>query len=100
MMRDGIEVRFEYGGMRLTCDDAEFARLREYICGEASVAEAIVGALEVSRVRFISIDLPAPPSQGPSWLALAPTILASVLSSVVFIVGLVTIVRWAIRQLA
>ena len=96
-MGNGIEVRFEYGGMSLICDDAALARLREHICGEASVAEVIGGASEASRVRFISVRPPAPASQGPSWIDLLPTILASCFSGVVFIVGLVTIIRWAMR---
>jgi hypothetical protein len=99
-MRHSIEVRFEYGGMSLICDDAALARLREHICREASVAEVIEAAPYVSSVRFITIGQPAPPSQGPGWLALVPTILASALSGIVFIVGLVTIVRWAFQQLA
>jgi hypothetical protein len=100
VMGNGIEVRFEYGGMNLICDDAALARLREHICGEASVAEAVGGASEASSVRFISVRPPAPASQGHSWLELVPTILAGCLSSVVFIVGLVTIIRWVMKQLA
>jgi hypothetical protein len=99
-MRNGIEVRIEYGGMSLICDDAALARLREHICRDASVAEVIEAARDVSSLRFISIGQPAPPSQGPGWLELVPAIFASALSSVVFIVGIVTIVRWAFRQLA
>jgi hypothetical protein len=99
-MANGIEVRFEYGGMNLICDDAALARLREHICGEASVAEAIAGASEASNVRFISVRPPALASRGPSWLELVPTILASCLSGVVFVVGLVTVIRWIMQQLA
>jgi hypothetical protein len=99
-MRHGIEIRFEYGGMSLICDDTALARLREHICRETSVAEVIETAPHVSSVRFISISQPASPSQGPGWLALVPTILACALSSIVFIVGLVTVVRWVFRQLA
>jgi hypothetical protein len=99
-MGNGIEVRFEYGGMSLICDDTALARIREHICREESVAEVIGSASEVSGVRFISVRPPVPESQGPSWLELVPTILASALSGVVFVVGLVTIIRWAMRQLA
>jgi hypothetical protein len=98
-MGNGIEVRFEYGGMSLICDDAALARLREHICGEASVAEVIGGAPAASSVRFISVLPPEPASRGPSWIELVPTILASCLSGVIFIVGLVTMIRWAMRQL-
>jgi hypothetical protein len=99
-MDNGIEVRFKYGGMRLICDDAALARLREYICREASVAEVIGAATDVSSLRFISVGPLRPPSQGPSWLTLVSTILAAALSGAVYIVGLVTIIRWAMRQLA
>ncbi len=98
-MVNGIEVRFEYGGIQLICDDAALARLREHICREASVAEVIGGASEVSSVRFISVGPPAPASQGPTWIELIPTILASCFSGMVFIVGLVTIVQWAMQHL-
>jgi hypothetical protein len=98
-MVNGIDVRFEYGGMNLICDDAALVRLREHICREASVAEVIGGASEASGVRFIRVHPPAPASQGPTWIELIPTILASCFSGVVFIVGLVTIVQWAMRHL-
>ena len=98
-MVNGIEVRFEYGGMSLICDDVALARLGEHICGEASVAEVIGGVSEGSSVRFISVRPPDPISHGPTWIELIPTILASCFSGVVFIVGLVTIIQWAMRQL-
>lgn len=99
-MGNGIEVRFEYDRMSLICDDAALARLREHICGEASVAEVIAGASEASSVRFILVRPPAPASRGPTWAELVPTILAGCFSGVVFIVGLVTIIQWAMRQFA
>jgi hypothetical protein len=101
-MGNGIEVRFKYGGMNLICDDAALARLLEHICKEASVAEAIGEATEASNVRFISVRPAAEESasHGTRWIELVPAILGSCISGVVFIMGLITIIQWAMRLLA
>jgi hypothetical protein len=95
-MVDGIEVHFEYGGMSLICDDAALARLYEHICQEATVSELLGQVPRASGVRFISVGPPTPPSRGPRWIELIPTILASCVSGVVFVVGFVTIIRWVV----
>jgi hypothetical protein len=99
-MANGIEVRFRYGRMNLICDDAALARLREHICGEASVAEIIGGAFEASSVRAISVRPPDPEPQGPNWTWLICNILAGSLSGVALIVGYYTIIRWVMHQFA
>jgi hypothetical protein len=100
-MSNGIEVRFKYGGMCLICDELALARLGEYIRREASVAEAIGNASEASNLRYISVRPLAneSDSHGPRWISLLPVILPSCVSSVVFIVGLVSIIRWSLRLL-
>jgi hypothetical protein len=101
-MDNGIEVRFEYEGMTLVCDDEAFVRVRDIIVTEATVADAIARRPDESSVRFISVRQASAEStsQGPRWIELVPTILASCFSGVVFIVGLVTIVQWVMRQLS
>src|SRR6187455_1865988 len=100
-MGDGIEVRFEYDGMHVFCDDAAIARLYEHICGEASIAEVLDKASRPGSVQFISVRQPLdePAAKSPRWFELVPVILVSCFSLVVFIVGLVTIYQWAMRQL-
>jgi hypothetical protein len=98
-MVNGIEVHFEYGGMSLICDDAALARLYEHICQEASVSEVLGQAPRASGVRFISVGPPAHASRGPGWIELIPTMLATCVSGVVFVVGFVTIIQWAVRHL-
>jgi hypothetical protein len=101
-MDNGIEVRFEYEGMTLVCDDEAFVRIRNLIAAEATLADAIARRPDASSVRFIRVHQASAEStpQGPRWIELVPAILASCLSDVVFIVGLVTIVQWVMRQLA
>jgi hypothetical protein len=98
-MGNGIEVLFEYDGMRLICDDEAIARLYEHICGEASVAEVIGKASKPSSVRFIWVCQPLDDSasKGPRWFVLVPGILAGCVSLVVNIVGIVTIYQWVMR---
>jgi hypothetical protein len=98
-MVNGIEVHFEYGGMSLICDDAALARLYEHICQEASVSEVLGQIPRASGVRFISVGLPAPAPRGSRLIELIPTILATCVSGVVFVVGCVTIVQLALRHL-
>ena len=98
-MASGIDVRFEYGGMSLICDDAALARLYEHICQEASVTEVLGQTPRAGGVRFISVRTPAPASRGPRWIELVPTILASCVSGMVWVVGLVTVIQWAARHL-
>jgi hypothetical protein len=98
-MGDGIKVRFEYGGVRLICDDAALARLYEHIGKEASVAEVLGRAWRPCSVRFVSVGPPAPASPGIRWVDLVTIALAGGFSGVVFIVGPVTIIQWAMRQL-
>ena len=100
-MDNGIEVRFEYEGMTLVCDDEAFVRVRDLIAAEATVADALARRPDASSVRFIWVHQAsaASPSQGPRWIEWALAILASCFSGVVFIVGFVTIVQWVMRQL-
>ncbi len=101
-MGNGIEVRFKYGGTNVICDDAALARLREHICSEASVAEAIGNASEATGARFITVRPPADQSasKGPGWYAVIATVVAGSVSGVVYVVGFVTIIRWAMRLVA
>jgi hypothetical protein len=98
-MSGGIEARFEYGGMSLICDEAAFARIREHILSEATVAEVIEDASEASGVRFISVRPPTDETalrrSGRAWLI--PTILATCFSAVVTIAGLLAIIQWVMR---
>jgi hypothetical protein len=100
-MDNGIEVRFEYGGMTLVCDDEAFVRVRDRIATEPTIADVIAQRPDASSARFIRVHQASAeaPSQGPGWIELVPAILASCFSGVVFIVGLVTIVQWVMRQL-
>jgi hypothetical protein len=100
-MDNGIEVRFEYGGMTLICDDEAFVRVRHLIVTEATVADAIARRSDASSVRFIRVHQASAesPPQGPRWIELVPAILASCFSGVVFVVEFVTIVKWVMRQL-
>jgi hypothetical protein len=100
-MDNGIEVRFEYVGMTLVCDDEAFVRVRDLIAAEATVADALARRPDASSVRFIWVCQPSAEStaQGPPWIQFVLTILASCFSGFVFIVGLVTIVQWVMRQL-
>ena len=100
-MDNGIEVRFEYVGMTLVCDDEAFVRVRDLIAAEATVADAIARRSDASSVRFIWVHQASAEttSQGPRWIELVLAVLASCLSGVVFIVGFVTIVQWVMRHL-
>jgi hypothetical protein len=101
-MGNGIEVRFEYGGMRLICDDDALVRLREHICKETSVAEAIGGVSEASSVRFISVRPQVVESASPGipWYKFIPAVIVNCLMIPVWIAGFVTVFRWIMRQLA
>jgi hypothetical protein len=98
-MSSAIEARHEYGGLQLTCDEEAFARIRGHILAEPTDAEAVGGSAEPLRVRFISVGMPPVENtpRSPGWLALFPAIVASGVSSVVSIVGLVTIAQWLMR---
>ncbi len=98
-----IEVRFhEYGVMRLICGDDALMRLREHICNEPSVAEALAGTSEASRARFISIGPPVEEPVRPRlrWFQVLPIALVNCVIIPAWIVGLVTIYQWFIKQLA
>lgn len=93
-----MQARFEYGGLILTCDEEDFARLRTLVCADLSVAEATVESTEPPSVRFISIRPPsddAPVAYG--WLSVIAIVIGILLSGVPLIVGWVTIVRWFLR---
>ncbi len=103
IMRNGITATFEYDGLRLTCDEERFARLRDLICKEAAVALAKDGRVsENPGIKFISIRRPSDDSAsgGAGWLGLVPAVVAGCLSSAVSVVGVVTIVGWLMRLVA
>lgn len=101
-MANGIEAHFKYGGLIVTCDPEAFARLRDHILAEPSIAESISDSPDWLGVRFISVAPPpkADGSQGPPWPTLIPGIIAGSLLSVAMIVGLVTIAEWLIWLIA
>lgn len=62
-MANGVTANFEYGVLSLICDEETLAHLRNLICTEAAVADAIGSVrVDTSGMRSISIDLPPPPS--------------------------------------
>jgi hypothetical protein len=101
-MASGIEARYEYGALQLTCDEEAFARIRGHILAEPTVAEAVGGSAEPLGVRFISVGMPPVENtpRSPGWLALIPVIVATGLSGVALIVGYVTIAQWLMRLIA
>jgi hypothetical protein len=102
-MADGTETRCDYGGLVVTCDEEAFARIRNHVLAEPSVAEALGNSVDPLSVRFLRVSSPAPAekvSRDLSWLAMLPTIVASGLSGSALIVGYITIVRWLVRLIA
>jgi hypothetical protein len=101
-MTISIEARCEYGGLRLTCDEETFARIRDYLLAEPSIAEAIADGRETLGARFITVRPPPAEidSRGRSWLSLLMTIAAVGFSGVPLIVGYFTIARWLMRLIA
>jgi len=101
-MGNGIDVRFEYGGMSLVCDEEAFGRLREIIATEVDLTDAVPGRRHASNVQFISVSRISAErrSKGLRWIELVQLALASCVSGTVFIVGVVTIFQWIIRKLA
>lgn len=102
-MTHSIETRYEYGGLVVTCDEEAFARIRNHVLADPSVAEALGNSVDRLSVRFLRVSTPPPAestSHGPSWLALLPTIVASGLSGSALIVGYITIARWLMRLIA
>jgi hypothetical protein len=101
-MGNGIEVRFEYGGMWLICDEEALVRIRDHICKEASVADAIGRSSEARGVQFIWVTPPVDESAGERlrWFNVIPIILVNCIMIPVWITGFVTVFRWVMRQIA
>jgi hypothetical protein len=101
-MKNGMEVRSKYGGLRLTCDEPTFARIRIHILSEPTVAEAVGDSAESDGVQYIMVGrLPVENnSRGSRWLAVFAGIIASGFSGVALIVGFITIVQWLRRLIA
>jgi hypothetical protein len=96
-MPNPVEARFAYGGLFLTCDEPAYARLRELLCGEPSVAAAVGTTRDGGGMRFISIrQVAAEITRTPAlrWWELLVAVIAGCLSSAVFVVGVITLVRW------
>jgi hypothetical protein len=99
-MASGVEAEFKYGALLLTCDEEAFARLRDYITTEPSVAEASHRAIGSQSLRRISVTLPStePPPAAPHWAWGLLFGFASLCGSgIPLIVGYVTIYRWFMR---
>lgn len=97
-MSTGLEARCDYGGLTLTCaDDDTFGRLREFICAEPSVADAIGSRSAPRDFRFIRIVPPSREDCAPArlkGLELIAMIIAGGLNGLISVVGLITIARW------
>jgi hypothetical protein len=102
-MGEDLRIEFweRYGHLGLECDERAFDRLRDLILAEAEEM-GVTPALPVGRVRSIGIGLPVPPPptapRGRRGLEMAAVIVATCLSGVVMIVGLVVVVRWILER--
>ena len=94
-MANGIDARPHYGGLLLTCDEGTFARLRDHILAEPSVAET-AGTTDRAGLRFVSVRMPPadPPSRGPHWFFLVPIIGGALLCFAAQIIGFIAMARW------
>jgi hypothetical protein len=101
---NSVEVSLQYGGLTLTCDQAEFARLCGLIRAEAPIADLSSASATEPGIKFVRI-IPASASSEsgpprPEWGSLVMTLIACCLSGVVYVTGLVTIIQWLVRRYA
>lgn len=103
-MNPDIEARLDgYGRLVLTCNEREYARLRDLVCEEAAV-RPIIDALPGDKTIGVVVIAASVGGEQlrkvPRWLELVPCLLAGCVSGVATIVGFVVITQWIMRQLA
>lgn len=95
-MSRGITAVVEYEILDLTCDQEAFARLRELIMREPSVAAVLGGTSAAASASAIHIHPPFEP-QPTRWtdkVLLAVGVAFSILLLIPTFVGAVSILRW------
>ncbi len=103
--RDAIEIHFEetYGQLCLNCDDETFARLRDLILYEArtddivSAREQDIRSIWVGRILEAREDAPSRRLRVGEVISL---ILAMCISGLIYVVGIVVIVKWILTRIS
>ena len=85
-MASGIEARSEYGGLRLTCDEETFARIRSHILAEPTVAEeSVLRRLRAGNHNLLVMGVSPRPGESLAFGHVAAAVLARSEHSILFV---------------